>query len=132
MKKYCNINNNNKLMGHIYVMVKLGDPLKQKVRDVKILVDTGAIYPCIPKWLAEALGLKLEFKTMITLADGRMVEAWYATAYVEIMGRGDLIPIRVFDVDEPLLGVLTLEALGLAVDPGTGEVKPTRTFIARA
>jgi clan AA aspartic protease len=119
-------------MSHIYVTVKLGDPLKQKVRDVKMLVNTGAKYPCIPKWLAETLGLKLEFKTMITLADGRMVEAWYATAYIEIMERGDLIPIRVFDVDEPLLGVFALEALGLAVDPVKGEVKLTRTFIARA
>jgi predicted aspartyl protease len=61
-----------------------------------------------------------------------MVGAWYATSYIEIMGRGDSIPIRVLDVDEPLLGVFTLEALGLAVDPLTGEVKPTRTFIARA
>lgn len=48
------------------------------------------------------------------------------------MGRGDLIPVRVFEVEEPLLGVLALEALGLAVDPSTGEVKPTRGFIARA
>jgi predicted aspartyl protease len=48
------------------------------------------------------------------------------------MGRGDLIPIRIFDVDEPLLGIFTLEALGLAVDPVTGEVKPTRSSIARA
>jgi aspartyl protease family protein len=119
-------------MGHVYITVKLGDPLKQKIRDVKMLVDTGATYPCIPKWLAEALGLRLEFKTMVTLADGRMVEAWYTTAYLEIMGRGDLIPIRVFDVDEPLLGVFALEALGLAVDPVSGEVKPMRTFIARA
>jgi predicted aspartyl protease len=48
------------------------------------------------------------------------------------MGRGDLIPIRVFDVDEPILGAFALEALGLAVDPVTGEVKLTRSSIARA
>ena len=108
-------------MGHIYVTVKLGDPLKQKIKDVKMLVDAGATYPCIPKLLAEALGLRLEFKTMVTLADGRMVEAWYATAYIEIMGRGDLIPIRVFDVEEPLLGVFALEALGLAMNSVSGE-----------
>jgi predicted aspartyl protease len=132
IKKYCNINKNNKTMGHIYVTAKLGDSLKKKIKDVKMLVNNGATYPCILKWLAEALGLRLEFKTMVTLADGRMVEELYATSYIEIMGRGDLIPIRVLDVDEPLLGVFTLEALGLAVDPLTGEVKPTRTFIARA
>jgi predicted aspartyl protease len=78
------------------------------------------------------LGLKLEFKTKATLADGRVVEAWYATAYLEIMERGDLIPVRVFEVEEPLLGVFALEALGLAVDPASGELKQTRGFIARA
>ena len=117
---------------HVYIPVKLGDPLRRRVKEVKMLVDTGATYPCIPKELADALGLRLEFKTKVTLADGREVEAWYATAYIEIMERGDLIPVRVFEVEEPLLGVLALEALGLAVDPATGEVKPTRGFIARA
>mgnify|MGYP000014572113 CR=1 FL=1 len=119
-------------VGHVYVTVKLGDPLKRRVREVRMLVDTGATYPCIPKELAEELGLRLEFKSKVALADGREVEAWYATAYMEIMERGDLIPIRVFEVEEPLLGVFALEALGLAVDPATGEVKPTRGFIARA
>jgi len=119
-------------VGHVYIPVKMGDPLRRRVKKVRMLVDTGATYPCIPESLATELGLKLEFKTKVTLADGREVEAWYATAHIEIMGRGDLIPIRVFDVEEPLLGVFTLETLGLAIDPVTGEIKPTRGFIARA
>ena len=119
-------------MGHVYILVKIGDPLKRRLKEVKMLVDTGATYPCIPEKLATELGLKLEFKTRIMLADKRIIEAWYATAYIEILGRGDLIPVRVFEVEEPLLGVFALKALGLAVDPSTGKVKPTRGFIARA
>ncbi|PNV78638.1 MAG: hypothetical protein C0200_00080 [Thermoproteota archaeon] len=119
-------------MGHVYITAKLGDPLKQKMKEVKMLVDTDATYPCIPRELADALGLRLEFKTKVALADKKEVEAWYAAAYVEIMGRGDLFPVRVLEVEEPLLGVFALEALGLAVDLATGEVKPTREFIARA
>ncbi len=119
-------------MGHVYIPVKMGDLLRWRVKEVRMLVDTGATYPCIPEKLAAELGLRLEFKTEVTLADRRVVEAWYATAYVEILERGDLIPVRVFEVNEPLLGVFALEALGLAVDPSTGEVKPTRSFIARA
>jgi len=45
---------------------------------------------------------------------------------------GSLVPFRVFEVEEPLLGVFALEALGIAVASSTGEVKPTRVFIARA
>jgi clan AA aspartic protease len=119
-------------VSHVYVPVKIGDPLRQRVKEVRMLVDTGATYPCIPEKLAVELGLKLEFKAKVTLADKRVVEAWYATAYMEILGRGDLVPLRVFEVEEPLLGVFALEALGIAVDPSTGEVKPTRGFIARA
>ncbi len=98
-------------MGHVYIPVKMGDPLKRRVREVGMLVDRGATCPCISEKLAAELGLKLEFKTKVTLADKRMVEAWYATAYIEILGRGDLIPVRVFEVEEPLLGVFVLEAL---------------------
>ena len=118
-------------MGHAYVKVKLGDPLRRRFKEDKMLADTGATYPYIPREPAEELGLRLEFKTKVTLTDGREVEAWYATAYVEILGRGDLIPVRVFEVEEPLLGAFALETLGLAVDPMAGEVKPTRGFIAR-
>jgi len=32
---------------------------------------------------------------------------------------------------EALLGVMALEALGLAVDPTTGELRPMRGFLAR-
>ena len=37
-----------------HVAVRLGDPLKQ----LKKLVDTGATHPCIPKKLADELGLE--------------------------------------------------------------------------
>ena len=63
------------VMGHVYVVVKIGDPLRRRVRSVKMLVDTEATYPCIPVGLAEDLGLKLEFKTRALLADGREIEA---------------------------------------------------------
>ncbi len=119
-------------MGHVYVTAKIGDPLRTKMKEVRMLVDTGATFPCIPEDLARELGLRMEFKTKVLLADGREVEAWHSTAYVEVMGRGDLMTVRVFSVIEPILGVLALEALGLAVDPVTGEVRPTRRFIARA
>jgi len=107
-------------VGHIYIPVKMGDPLRRRVKEVRMLVDTGATYPCIPESLATELGLKLEFKTKVPLADGREVEAWYATAHIEIMGRGDLIPIRVFNVEEPLLGVFRLRSPRTSRRPRNG------------
>ena len=39
--------------------------------------------------------------------------------------------VVIADCDEPLLGVESLETLGLAVDPTTGSLKPTRSFTVR-
>ena len=42
-------------MGHVYVTVKIGDPLKRRLKEVRMLVDTGATYPCIPERLGFGL-----------------------------------------------------------------------------
>ena len=119
-------------MGHVYADVKIGDLRKQKIIEKRMLVDTGATYACIPNELAKELNLPLLGEGKMVLADGREVKASYSLAYVEINGRGDGVQVRVFDVVEPVIGAFTLGALGLAVDPVSGELKPTRGFIARA
>jgi clan AA aspartic protease len=119
-------------MGYVYCDVRIGNPSKEKVLSQRMLVDTGATYASIPKKLAKELGLPAIMATKMTLADGREIEATYSLAYVEINGRGDGVQVMIFDIAEPVIGVFTLEALGLAVDPSTGELKPTRGFISRA
>ena len=110
----------------------MGDPRRLRVRPVRLLVDTGATYLSLPPSLAEELGLRVEGEAELTLADGRTVMAGMALAWLEVAGRGSIVQAAVLDVDEPLLGVMALEALGLAVDPTTGELRPTRGFLARA
>ena len=119
-------------MGHIYVEALLGDPRRRRIRAVRLLVDTGATYLSLPPSLAEELGLRVEGEAELTLADGRTVMAGMALAWLEVAGRGSIVQAAVLDVDEPLLGVMALEALGLAVDLVSGELKPTRGFLARA
>jgi len=81
--------------------------------DLTILVATGATLSLIPPALADRLGVvRLPRRQVIVLADGRRVEA-------EVRR------------DELLLGVETLETLGLAVDPTTGSLKPTKSFTVR-
>ena len=44
-------------------------------------------------------------------------------AWVEIMGRGEIVPVLISDVIERvLIGVTVLEVLGLRVDPVTGKL----------
>ena len=119
-------------MGHVHVEALLGDPRRRRLRPVRLLVNTGATYLSLPPSLAEELGLRAEGEAELTLADGRTVMAGMALAWLEVAGRGSIVQAAVLDVDEPLLGVMALEALGLAVDPTTGELRPTRGFLARA
>ena len=119
-------------MGHVYVDVKISNPNRDKVAVQRMLVDTGATYTCLPYPLAKQLSLPLFAKSKIMLADGREVDASNSLAYVEMNGRADILHVRVLDIIEPIVGVFTLEALGLAVDPVSGEPNPTRSFIARA
>jgi len=116
-------------MGHVYQRVKLA-----AVGEVElgILVDTGATYSLIPPALADSLGVaRLPRKQRVTLADGRHLEADLGLVMVEIGDRSAGTTVVIAECDEPLLGVEALEALGLAVDPTTGSLRPTRAFTVR-
>ena len=58
--------------------------------------------------------LRLEGEAELTIVDGRTVMAGMALAWLEVAGRGSIVQAAVLDVDEPLLGMMALEALGLA------------------
>lgn len=74
---------------------------------------------------------RLPKKQVATLADGRRIEAEIGLVMVEIGDRRAGATVVIAECDEPLLGVEALEALGLAVDPTTGTLKPTRGYTVR-
>ncbi len=74
--------------------------------------------------VAKELELKNIGKTKVMLADKRQVEVDVSAAYVGLVGREAILTVAVMDTPEPLLGASTLEALGLSVNPKTGELEP--------
>src|SRR5262245_33314369 len=115
------------VMGHIVQDVRIA---ADKNRTVQMLVDTGATYSVIPDRLARAIGLRrLRRIGPITLADGRKGRLDAGTALFRIDDREAAATILVGD--EPILGVETLEVLGLAVDPKRRRLIPTRGYAAR-
>ena len=116
-------------MKNIYAKVGISDPKRKTTITREMLIDTGATYTCLPPSIAQELGLPLIAETKVTMADGREVKAIWSGAYIEIDGRGDITEVRIFEVAEPVIGCSTLEALGLSVDPVSGELRPTRGFI---
>ena len=97
-----------------------------------MLVDTGATYSLISPSLAERLGVsRFPRKVTVTLANGQTVEAEMGLVMSQIGDRSAGNVAVIADCDEPLLGVEALEALGLAVDPSTGALRPTRAYAVR-
>jgi clan AA aspartic protease len=116
-------------MGHVHQRVTVS---AEKTATVSMLVDTGATFSVIPEALARTVGIKrLRRSVPITLADGRQVRLAAGTAIVRIGRREAPATILVGGVVEPILGVETLEALGLTVDSRRRRLEPSRNYAVR-
>ena len=116
-------------MGHVIQNVRLG---ALKEAEVPLLVDTGATYSLITPALADRLGVvRLPNKAQVTLANGQRITAEIGAVQVQIGDRVAPSLAIIADCDEMLLGVEALEALGLAVDPTSRTLTPTRGYTLR-
>ena len=99
--------------------------------EVKFLVDTGAMFTCLPTPQLEALGLAPQWRVPITLADGRRDEWPAAEILLTIDGR-TLHTTCLFGPPGSiaLLGAVSLEQFALSVDPLTRTLVPTRVPMA--
>lgn len=115
-------------MGYTKVKGVVTNPRRTVALKLEFLVDTGAGYMVIPPDTAKELGLERIMKTKVVLANKTEVEADYSAAYIKVLDREAPVPVLIVDSPMPLLGALTLQTLGLEVDPVKEEVKPSRPF----
>ncbi len=116
-------------MHRIYQKVRLQ---AEDTTTVRILVDTGATFSVIPPDLARVLGIRQARRPVrVHLADGRTVRLGADVAVLKIDGREAAATILVGKVDEPILGLEALEALGLIVDPKRKRLSPSRPYAVR-
>jgi len=119
-------------VGITLIKVRISNPRNpRRGAELEFLIDTGAIFSVVSGSTARKLALaKLERKEF-TLADGTHRAYDVGEAFFEL---GDLRGTSkvVFGPPNvtPLLGALTLESLGLMVNPVTREVSPKRLFLA--
>ncbi len=99
--------------------------------DVDMTVDSGAIYSVVPSSILEQLGVAPESTQTFWLADGRRVKRRVGHVRFEIQGSTGISKVIFGRVgDASLLGVLTLEALGLSLDPLRRTLRPLKLMIA--
>jgi len=114
-------------MGFVTVKLWVHNPSdREKAAEVEFLVDTGAIYSLMPEDRLRALGLEPRAQRRFRQASGREITGEVGEVhfrYGEYEGISPVIFGR--ERDRSLLGVVTLEVLGLEVDSVSGTLKPT-------
>jgi predicted aspartyl protease len=114
----------------LWVMYGLRQDLQTPLTVLKLktlaLVDTGATHTVIPWSVHEKLNLMIVGKKTVEIGK-RPEELDESFLVIEIKGKKAVTQVLISkDLKDVLVGVLTLEALGLAVDPTTGELKESR------
>lgn len=105
--------------------------LRGKATSVRFLVDSGATYTLLPHDVWRSLGLKSRRSVEFTLADGTTIKRRVSECYISLpQGEGHTPVILGEHGDEPLLGTVTLEILGLVLNPFTRELQPMRMLLA--
>ena len=97
---------------------------------VRFLVDSGATYSLLPKTAWERIGLMPSRRVTFTLADGTAIERDVSECYITLpQGEGHTPVILGESGDEALLGVVTLEILGLVFNPFSRTLHPMRMLL---
>ncbi len=116
---------------YAYFKVKqLRTAAKEKV--VEFMIDSGAVYSLVPGKILDELEIA-PYKTVdFSLADGTKISRKVGDAYFEYQDEGGAAPVIYGEEgDSALLGVTTLEALGLVLNPFTRTLHPMRMLMFR-
>ncbi len=98
---------------------------------LRFLVDSGATYTLLPNDVWHAIGLRPKRLMEFRLADGTAIERQVSECHINLpQGEGYTPVILGEPGDEALVGVITLEILGLVLNPFTRELQPARMLLA--
>jgi len=104
---------------------------ERSARAPAFLVDTGAVYTVLPRSVWSRLRLRPHRTVEFTLADGGVIARPVSACWIEVEGTSAPSPVVLGEADDgPLLGAVTLETLGLMVNPLSRELVPMRLTLA--
>ena len=116
-------------MGITYIDGIATGPTGKRV-SVRFLVDSGATYTLLgePDW--RQIELQPKRSLAFTLPDGTTVERQVSECHLSLpQGEGHTPVILGQPGDEPLLGAVTLEILGLVLNPFQRTLQPMRMLL---
>ncbi|MFQ5616814.1 MAG: aspartyl protease family protein, partial [Anaerolineales bacterium] len=113
-------------MGITYIEGVVTSPTGKQATE-RFLVDSGATYSLLSCNVWQEIGLKPKRSATFTLADGSTVERQISECHLALpQGEGHTPVILGQPDDEPLMGVVTLEILGLVLNPFTRTLQAMR------
>jgi clan AA aspartic protease len=119
-------------MALTHISVRIANPARPKrLAHVKFLVDSGAIYSVVPARTLDRLGVKPHSRRTFVLADSSEVTRRMGDAAFRLNGRQGASPVMFGEKgDSVLLGAVTLESLGVLLDPLRRELRPLPMVLA--
>ncbi len=119
-------------MGMVYVTMRVSDG-SARARRLKFLVDSGAIMSVLPERVWKALELRPAESLEFVLADGTAIRRRVAECRFLHQGIERWSPVVLGSGrDVALLGSLTLETMGLVLNPFERTLRPMRMMLAAA
>ncbi len=117
-------------MGLTYVTGTVKSKRKRS-EALEFLVDSGAVYTLLPEDTWRKLGLRRKRTMGFVLADGTKIERDISECVIELPQGEATTPVILGEKgDEALLGAVTLEILGLVLNPFNRTLLPMRLLMA--
>lgn len=116
-------------MGITYIIGTVRGPTGIEA-EVNLLIDSGATYSLVPLQVWETIGLSAKREMTFTLADGTTVQRRISECSLVLPQGETHTPVILGEADdEALLGVVTLEELGLLFNPFNRTLQPMRMML---
>jgi predicted aspartyl protease len=116
-------------LGITYIEGKVRGPTG-KEEQLPFLVDSGATYSVLPMEIWKRIELSPKREHVFTLADGSSVTRKVSECYIVLPQGEGYTPVVLGEADdEALLGVVTLEILGLIFNPFKRTLQPMRMLL---
>src|SRR5438093_10931395 len=116
-------------MGLTHVRATIANPAKpRKSAALRLMVDSGAVYSVVPSAILRQLGIEPHSSRTFIMADGTEIRRKMGNAVFRIgKNRGTSTVIFGEGDDAALLGIVSLEELGLILDPLKRVLRPLPT-----
>ncbi len=119
-------------MGITYINAVVTGPTG-KQESLELLVDSGASYSLLPEQVWKALELEPTRELAFRLVDGTELVRQVSRCWLSLENGEDYTPVILGEPgDQGLLGVVTLEVMGLVLHPFSRTLLPLRAMLAAA